>query len=74
MSTEKKAFKVVYNLIVDGLITEKEAYSLVEGIFAQTILQVPIPVPQAEEKTENPPEEPPKHTEVAGFRLPEIID
>ena len=69
MSTEKKAFKVVYSLIVDGLITEKEAYSLVEGIFEQKILQVPIPVPQPEEKTENPQEEPPKQTEVKGFHL-----
>lgn len=71
MSTEKKAFKVVYGLIMDNLITEKEAFNLVEGIFEQKIFQVPFPVPQQEEKTENPQEEVPKRIEVAGFRLPE---
>lgn len=65
MSTEKKAFKVVYGLILDNLITEKEAFSLVEGIFEQKILQIPVPIPQ--ESPENPEEEPVNNVEVKGF-------
>ena len=65
MSKEKKAFKVVYNLIIDNLITEKEAFSLVEGIFEQKILQIPVPIPQ--ESPENPEEEPVNNVEVKGF-------
>lgn len=69
MSSEKKAFKVVYGLIMDNLITDKEAYSLCEAIFQQNILQVPIPVPQIEEQEDTP--QTASQIEVAGFRLPE---
>lgn len=65
MSTEKKAFKVVYSLIMDNLITEKEAFSLVEGIFEQKILQIPVPIPQ--DSLENPEQETAKTVEVQGF-------
>lgn len=65
MSAEKKAFKVVYNLIIDNLLTEKEAFNLVEGIFEQKILQIPVPIPQ--DSPENPSEDTAKTIEVQGF-------
>lgn len=65
MLITKKSFKVVYNLIIDGAITEKEAFNLVEGIFEQKILQIPVPIPQ--ESQENPEEEPVNNVEVKGF-------
>lgn len=65
MSSEKKAFKVVYGLILDNLITEKEAFNLVESIFEQKILQIPVPIPQ--DSPENPEEEAAKTIEVQGF-------
>lgn len=54
MTTKKKSFKVVYNLIVDGVLAEKEAYNLIEGIFDREVMQIPVPVPTIEE--ENPQE------------------
>lgn len=67
MRTTKKAFKIVYNLILDGLLAEKEAYTLVEGLFDKEVVQIPVPIPTIEE--ENPADEPPKQTEVKGFHL-----
>lgn len=52
MRTTKKAFKIVYDLISDGLLTEKEAYTLVEGLFEKEVVQIPVPIPTIEE--ENP--------------------
>lgn len=67
MTTKKKSFKVVYSLIVDGVLSEKEAYNLIEGIFDREVMQIPVPVPTIEE--ENPVEEAPKQTEVKGFHF-----
>lgn len=67
MKTERKAFKVVYGLIVDNLLTEKEAYDLCEGIFEQKILQVPIPIPEITEEKDTTPTVP--QIEVTGFKM-----
>ena len=67
MTTKKKSFKVVYNLILDGVLSEKEAYNLIEGIFDREVMQIPVPIPTAE--TENPMEEPVNNVEVKGFHL-----
>lgn len=66
MTSERKAFKVVFNLISEDVITEKEAFALMEGIFAQNIIQIPTPVPYIPE-TENSTEDTPKQIEVTGF-------
>lgn len=50
MTTKKKSFKVVYNLILDGVLSEKEAYNLIEGIFDREVMQIPVPVPTIEEE------------------------
>ena len=70
MSSEKKAFKVVYNLIIDGAITEKEAFNLVEGIFEKEYYPVAVPTQMETITQENPPEEATKKIEevtVRGF-------
>lgn len=67
MSSEKKAFKVVYNLIVDRVITEKEAFNIIEGIFQKEYYPVPVPTPVDTLNQENPPEEVTKQIEVKGF-------
>ncbi len=69
MSTEKKAFKVVYGLIMDNLVTEKEAFNLIEGIFAKEYY--PVPVPTAIDTNQDNQQEQVQQIEVAGFRLPE---
>lgn len=69
MSTEKKAFKVVYGLIIDNLLTEKEAFNLVEGIFAKELIQIPVPILPDEGQQENLIEEASKQVEVKGFHL-----
>lgn len=65
MRTTKKAFKIVYTLILDGLLTEKEAYTLVEGLFDKEVVQIPVPIPTVEE--ENPADDTIKTVEVQGF-------
>lgn len=45
MTLEKKAFRTVYRLIKNGQIDEKEAYGLVEAIFAINYQYVPVPTP-----------------------------
>lgn len=70
MSTEKKAFKVVYNLIIDGAITEKEAFNLLEGIFEKEYYPVAVPTAVESINQENPPEDTTKKIEevtVRGF-------
>lgn len=69
MSTEKKAFKVVYGLIMDNLVTEKEAFNLIEGIFAKEYYPVPVPTPV--DLDQDNQQEQVQQIEVAGFRLPE---
>lgn len=69
MRTELKAFKVVYGLIMDNLITEKEAFNLVEGIFEKEYYPVPVPT-SPDNITQNPQEETTKKIEevtVRGF-------
>lgn len=70
MRTELKAFKVVYGLIMDNLITEKEAFNLVEGIFEKEYYPVPVPTAVESINQENPPEDTTKKIEevkVRGF-------
>lgn len=50
MTIERKAFKTVYRLVADGEITENEAYSLVEAIFAVNMQYVPVPTPVMDEQ------------------------
>lgn len=64
MRSEKKAFKVVYELIADGVITDKEAFNLVEGIFEKEYY--PVPVPTVMDNEENPTE---KSTDNMGFMV-----
>lgn len=44
MTTEKKGFKVIYDLIQQKKITYREAYNLTEAVFAQTFVPTPFPV------------------------------
>ena len=70
MAPEKKAFKVVYGLIIDNLLTEKEAFNLIEGIFQKEYYPVPVPTAVESINQENPQEEAPKKIEevkVRGF-------
>lgn len=64
MSPEKKAFKVVYGLIMDNLVTEKEAYNLIEGIFQKEYYPVAVPTPIEALNQENPPEQPTNNVDV----------
>lgn len=69
MSSSKKAFKVVYNLIVEGVLTEKEAYNIIEGIFEKEYFPVPVPT-SPDNITQNQQEETTKKIEevtVRGF-------
>lgn len=59
MTNEKKTFRVVYTLIQQNKLTEKEAFTLVESIFNPKIEYVPVSLPEPE-PTENP-------VEVQGF-------
>lgn len=70
MSSEKKAFKVVYGLIKENLLAEKDAYSLIDGIFQKEYYPVAVPNPIDVTSQENQQEQV-KQIEVAGFRLPE---
>lgn len=67
MTLEKKAFRTVYRLIQNGQIDEKEAYGLVEAIFAINYQYVPVPTPITTEEKEDKPVEVP--VEVKGFTL-----
>lgn len=72
MSPEKKAFKVVYNLIVENLITEKESFNLIEGIFSKEYYPVAVPTQMETITQENPPEDTSKKIEevkVKGFHI-----
>ena len=71
MTTKKKAFKVIYNLIVDGVLAEKEAYNLIEGIFDREVMQIPVPVPTQVDLDQDNQQEQIQQIEVAGFRLSE---
>lgn len=62
MQLERKAFKTVFNLIKNNQLDEKEAYTLVEAIFAINYQYVPVPTPIT---TEEKPVEVP--IEVKGF-------
>ena len=63
MRSERKAFKVVYELIMDGVVTEKEAFNLIEGIFEKEYYPVPVPTVIDQE---NPTE---KSTDNMGFMV-----
>lgn len=67
MQLEKKAFKTVFNLIKSNQLDEKEAYTLVEAIFAINYQYVPVPTPITTEEKEDKPVEVP--IEVKGFTL-----
>ena len=63
MLVTKKAFRHIYNLIYEGVLSEKEAYDLIVGVFEKEYYPVPVPTVVQE----NPIEEPAKQVEVRGF-------
>lgn len=68
--SNKKAWSVLHNLILDGVVTEKESWQLARAIFEKEkeFIPTPFPVPAIEE--ENPVDEVPKDKEevtVRGF-------
>lgn len=68
--SNKKAWNVLHNLILDGVVTEKESWQLARAIFDKEVIQIPIPVPTPVIEEENPVDEAPKDKEevtVRGF-------
>lgn len=70
MKTKKKAFNILYNLIANQQLTNKEAYDIADAIFEVEFYPVAVPNPIDVTAQENQQEQV-KQIEVAGFRLPE---